>query len=229
MNKHLYLRNSKSENPSYNRKRGYGPNNEDNEEESPKVINKSKIRMFRSNYLAYNRAKGLRDENRTLKLPVAIDFIQIRFYKTFNYDLQKKFYERYGIIPIEYTDFNRTVLFEIGSIEDFNVFKGHLKRIINSDESIEYSGQDFNLIALIHEFSFFENRLNTTDTEGLVVNLVPKSSKAADSQIKSLIEFLKTNQIDFEIGESEELIYVKKISSRLLDLVGKNFDVVKVF
>lgn len=85
-----------------------------------------------------------------------------------------------------------------------------LKLIIDSNGAVEYSGKDYNLIALIQSFSFFENRLNTSDTDGLIVTIIPKSSGAVVSQTESLIDFLDENQINFEINEAGELIYIKE-------------------
>lgn len=120
MNKHFYLQNHKKEYPSYNRKRNFTKKEDNDEEKLPKIINQAKIGVLRSNYRTYNNDKERRDSNRTLDLPIIIDLIRVSFHKVFNYELQKLFFSKYGLIPIDYTDFNQTVLFEIEDVEAYN-------------------------------------------------------------------------------------------------------------
>ena len=78
---------------------------------------------------------------------------------------QKKFSAKYGLSPVEYIDFNQTVIFQIENEELFENFKSHLSLVINSTEGTIYENQPYNLISLIYKFSFFDSnyRINTND------------------------------------------------------------------
>lgn len=223
MKKHFYLQNPKSVQLGYRRQRNIAGA----EEDRSKVISQAKIEVFRSFYSAFNGDKETRDRNRTLDLPVVIDYIQIGFYETFNSDLRTKFYRNYGLTPVDYTDFNRTVLFEVEDESSFNTFKEHIEVIIDSDEDLEYGGQDYNLIALISDFSFFDDRLKTYDNEGLIINIVDRNTRASDQQTESLIEFLDDNKIEYDIDESQEFVFIKQMEEVFLNVLNNNFDIIK--
>ncbi len=227
MNKHFYLDNLKKNSPIFNRKRNFG-GGEDNDDNEPPVkkIKRDTIRVLQLSYTSFVTQKTARDERRTFKLPVKIDLIRIKFFKTFNSDLKKKFLEKYGLNPVEYTDFNKTVLFEIEDEALFRVFQEHIEIIIDSDDDLEYSGKSYNLLALILEFSFYDERLKTHDTEGVFISLIPPN-KSANTQKELLKIYLEKNGINYKTKDAEEIFYIGHIENDKLFSINQNFDVVK--
>jgi subtilisin family serine protease len=225
MNKHFYLNNSKNNSSSFNRRRNPGKT-KDNDQESIKKIKRTTIKGLRSSYGSFNTQKKIRDERRSIDLPIHIDLIKIRFFTTFNSDLKKKFFEKYSLNPIEYTDFNKTVLFEIEDQLEFQLFREHIQLIIRSNDDLEYSGKDYNLLALVLEFSFYNDRLKTRETGGIIMSLIPPS-KAADAQKKLLKKFLEENDINYDNIGTDESFYIDYLEDDKLNLIWQNFDVIK--
>src|SRR5690554_1849831 len=154
-NKHLYLNNRKNQQNSFNRKRGFGKQEEEEIKEEP-TLKPFQITQLRNNYAAFNDSYAQRYSRRTIEFPHYIDLIEINFFPIFNFDLKKKFIQRYGLFPVSYKDFNRTVVFEIENSTLFNVFKLHLEFIISSSEPLAYSGEEYNLFANIFKFRFID-------------------------------------------------------------------------
>lgn len=121
-NKHVYLKNKKQQHSGFNRKRGFKPQEPKEVAEEP-TIKQFQVANLRDYYTSFTQSFASRNANRTIEFPEYIDLIEIRFFLIFNRDLKNKFFQKYGIVPVSYNDFNRTVIFEIVDENLFNVFK----------------------------------------------------------------------------------------------------------
>jgi hypothetical protein len=242
MNRHVFLNNDKSNNPKFNRQRNVGggkKNQSDNEDEietnEPKIIQDFQKDRLRTNNVSFYAKRKTRNSNRTIEFPDYIDLIKIKFYCIFNnnspgYKLKEEFYNRYGLFPIEYKDFNKTVVFEVSDNERFNNFKRHLKIIIESPSGASYENKEYNLIALIHEFEFIDSRSRvfTFNENGVLLNLISSSNPIYNIQKNALFEFLSNNIMDFSYFESSpDIIEIKEIKKSNIRLIADNFDIVK--
>ena len=236
MNRHVFLNNEKSDSPKFNRQRNVGGKkgaqniSEDIEENEPKIIyefQKERLRKFHIDF--YSRRK-LRNENRKIELPNYIDLIKIKFYSIFNSDLRNKFLNSYGLFPVEFRDFNKTVIFEITDQNLFENFKDHIKTVINSKIGSSYQGQNYGLIALIYEFEFIDSksRIFTYNNKGILINLFKSIYLKSEMQKDIFFNFLNESQINYSYSEiSPDLIEIYEIDKQKIQFIADNFDIIK--
>jgi hypothetical protein len=222
--KHVYLNNRKSQQSGFNRKRGFGKQEADEEEVKVEPSIKSfQVANLRGYYNEFNSSYQSRYANRTIEFPNYIDLIEIHFFTTFNKDLKNKFFSNYGVLPVFYSDFNKTVSFEIVDQTRFQNFKSDIEHIISFDgEDVPYSGEEHNLIALIYKFKFIDKRRVTNETSDIVISTIQSSQPVSSIQMDEMKSFLITNEIDVSFTESEELFYLRQCSSEIIDTLEKN-------
>lgn len=226
--KHVYLNNRKSEQSGFNRKRGFKKEEEEDETQIELSIKSFQVANLRDYYNEYNNSYQSRLTNRTIEFPSYIDLIEIHFFVTFNVSLKSKFFSKYGLYPVFYLDFNKTVSFEIIDYTLFENFKTDIEYIISfENEDVPYSGEDHNLISLIYTFKFIDKRRKTTDTSDIIVSTIQSSQEVASIQLDKLKSFLVNEAIDHSFVESDELIYLKECSSEVIDTIESNFDIVQ--
>ncbi len=243
MNRHVFLNNDKSGSPKFNRQRNVGggkkSQNENIESNEPKVIlqfQKERLRLFSADF--YSKRQS-RNENRKIEFPSYIELIKIKFYNIFNNEasgnyrlkIKDEFYRRYGLFPIEYKDFNKTVVFEVVDNKLFEVFKEHLKIIIESSNGTSYQNKEYNLIALIYEFEFIDTkaRLDNLNEENVIVNLISSSKEVYNLQKDTLFGFFGENNLMFSYSENfPDIIEIKNIPRGNIEFIADNFDIVQV-
>ncbi len=241
MNRHVFLNNDKSDAPKFSRQRNVGSAQkdkfQDQESNEPKVIQqfqKERLQVSSTNF--YDKKKS-RQERRIITFPEYIDLIIIKFYTVFNdktvganTSLKKEFYSRYGLYPIEYKDFNRTVVFEVIDIVLFENFKRHIDIIINSPENTSYTNKDYNLLALILDFEFVDSniRLNNIHDDDILINFISSSNYAFPLQMNALISLLSDNNLQYTYSESTpDIIEIRNIDRSVVTIIVDNFDIVK--
>lgn len=228
-NKHVYLNNRKSSQDGFNRKRNFDNQKQSEDESRPEPkIYAYRINGFRRDYTNFNHSYKTRNENRTIEFPAYIDLIEIRFFTTFNTDLKNKFFLKYGLLPLYYADFNKTVTLEIVDDSLFQNFKSDLEYIISFDDDLTYSGETYNLIALIYKFQFVDKRIKTTETSGFIISTIQSNSiETVKVQLERLINFLDESNIIFNTSDSDDLLFIDEASEDTLDTIERNFDIVK--
>jgi hypothetical protein len=242
MNRHVFLNNEKSDRPKFKRQRNIGGNKNTQqdkeviEDNTPKVIHefqKERLRQFNADL--YSKRK-LRQENRKIEFPKYIDLIKIKFYNIFGNDtnyklnLKDEFYIRYGLFAVEYKDFNKTVLFEIVDSNLFEVFKKHIKNVIDSPIGTTYQNNEYNLISLILEFEFIDSksRIFTYNKYGVLVNLFQSILLESEMQKESFFDFLKENEIKYTYSDiSPDIIEIHQIDKQRIEFIADNFDIIK--
>ncbi len=130
-NKHVFLINEKSNNPHFKRQRGWTPKKDDEPETppEPKFIKDFQKERLRADNISFYSQRKLRNETRQIEFPRYIDLVRIYFHTTFNSDLNKKFEQKYGLSPVSYSDYNKTVVFEIINEQLFRTLKLTLKTL----------------------------------------------------------------------------------------------------
>lgn len=227
--KHVYLNNRKSTQSGFNRKRGFDKQKQGDDEPKPEPkIYAYRISGFRKDYSNFNQSYKTRNDNRTIEFPAYIDLIEIRFFKTFNRELKNQFFLKYGLMPLYYADFNKTVTFEIFDESAFQNFKTDLEYIISFDDDLTYSGETYNLIALIYKFQFIDKRIKTTETSGFIISTIQSNSiKTAKVQLEKLLNFLNESNIPFNTNDSNDLLFIDDASEDVLNTIERNYDIVK--
>lgn len=226
-NKHVLLNNRKNNQSGFNRKRGFTQETEDEETEEP-TIKQFQVANLRNYYNAFTESYARRYAQRTIEFPAYIDLIEIHFFAIFNKDLKNKFYQKYGLLPISYKNFNRTVLFEVIDTKLFAFFKADIEFIISLEEDVPYSGENHNLISIIFQFEFFNDRATTREQENLIISTIQSASTGiASLQKEKLKQFLIDGEFSFTINDNQDFIYLNEMEHDTVSFIEQNFDIVQ--
>lgn len=232
-NKHVFLINEKAENPNFKRKRGW--KNKDIEEPidtpQPKFIKDFQKERFRADIINFYAQKKLRTESRQIQFPKNIELVRIFFHTVFNLDLIRKFEERYGLSPISFSHFNKTVIFEIIDEKLFLNFEKHIGFVIESPDEATYENQPFNLIALILKFEFIGSnyRLLTSRERGILLTLISSSNVIYKNQKDTLFQFLEKEKFKFSYNSaSPDIIEIESINKSYSKYLTDNFDIIRM-
>lgn len=232
-NKHVFLNNEKTNNPRFNRQRGWKKKEEDEPEilPQPKFIKDFQKERFRVDSISFYSQRKLRNEIRRIKFPGHIDLVRIFFHTTFNTDLHKKFEQRYGLSPVGYSHYNKTVIFEILKEDLFAKFEEHINQVVVSADGTAYEGQPFNLIALILKFEFIGTnyRLLTSREKGILLTFISSSNIVYSLQKEKLFEYLKDESIVFSVNPSSpDIVEIQEIAKADSKFIAENFDIVRM-
>jgi hypothetical protein len=232
-NKHVFLINEKSDNPKFKRKRGWKDNKENEPEvvPQPKFIKDFQKENFRNDNISFYSQRKLRKESRSIKFPKYIDLIRIFFLTVFNADLNKKFEQRYGLSPVEYSHFNKTVIFEIINENLFLNFQKHIEEVIESPNETPYDNQPFNLIALIFKFEFigYRSRLITFKETGILLTFISSANAISAIQKQALLNFLEEQNLQITYNDSlPDILEIKNITRIQNKFIADNFDIVRM-
>ncbi|EQB90589.1 S8 family peptidase [Elizabethkingia anophelis] len=232
-NKVVYLNNEKAAQIGFNRKRNVSSGREEQapEDNEHKIINESKKKDFREYIGAFNAHRQIRATQKSIRLPFHIELIKINFLTVFNSDLSGKFLLKYGLSPVEYLDFNKTVVFTVGDTKAFEKFHTHIDEIINSPKNTNYYKQDYNLLALVHQFTFYtsNDRLAFYSKDGLLISFISTHlNRAYESQKAILLQELQTQEIPVSYNPAfPDILEIPHISRDKINLIVDNFDIVK--
>jgi len=231
LNKIVHLANDPTENSGFKKTRGFKkPPEKDDENEAPKIIKLFHQRRLRSSNANFSAERSKRNEERTIEFPANIDLIRIHFYTIFQQDLQKKFFNQYGIFGIEYDKFNKSVLFEIVDERKFAKLVGHIEEFCSADRNSSYEGASFALIALIHDFEFISTnkRLAEIPERGAVISLINSSLRAYANQKSELFKFLEERQIAIIYDDNfPTLLELGEVEDETINELAQNFDIVR--
>lgn len=226
-NKHVYLNNKKNQQSGFNRKRGFSKDASEDKTEEP-TIKQFQVANLRRYFIDFTQSYESRYASRTIEFPAYIDLIEIRFFPIFNKDLKKKFFNKYGLLPVSYNDFNRTVVFEVVDKNSFEVFKDDIEIIIFRDEDVPYLGEDYNLIATIYKFRFIDERVKTNEDEAIILSAFQSASiEIASLQKERLKQFLTESSLSFSTNDNEDLFYLSQASNDIIISIARNFDIIQ--
>ena len=227
LNKIVYLANRKTDTEGFKKQRNAGL--KDTADEQPKTVHPSSQDRMRSASIQYIESFNEREGNRTIPTIDPVEIIQINFYVVFSRDLVRKFYERYGLGVLEYTDFNRTVLLEVLDYRLFNNFQNHVKLFYDARQGSTYEGMSFNLIALIHDYRLLtaRHRIQTLTEGAQSITLVSSSNSLIIRQRKRLLSYLEeTEQLFTYDPRVEEIITISSSTVDNIQTLAANFDLV---
>lgn len=225
-NKHVYLNNRKSQQSGFNRKRGFSQQEKEERQEEP-TIKQFQVANLRNYYTAFTQSYESRYSKRTIEFPSYIDLIEVQFFPIFNKDLKNKFFQKYGMLPVSYSGFNRTVIFEIVDNNSFDSFKSDIEFIVSLDEDVPFSGADHNLIATIYKFSFIDKRVKTNEDESIILSSIQSASvEIANLQKERLKQYLNEADLSFSMNNNEDLFYINQASNEIISIIGSNFDII---
>ncbi len=228
-NLHKYLKNEPDRNDGFKKKRGF-KKEEEEDEPIPKVITAAQKEYLRVAANRFGERRARRIAEKTLQIPGNIELVRINFFAVFNLDLQTKFWDRYGLSVLEYTHFNKTVLFEIGEERLFQTFLGHLGMVADSSDGDSYEGRPYNLIALINSFEFITDaeRVGIISDKGFLISLVSSAKRVSVTQKDRLRQYLadQVGQVSYQEAYPD-IIEVTNLQPSQLSALVKNFDIIR--
>jgi subtilisin family serine protease len=233
----IYLDNEKSQKSGFDRQRnvtggtGQARDNDEEPEEVLRTIQEFQKDQLRVDQASFNTGRTRRAQRREIALPIHVDLIQIHFFRVFDAGLSREFLNRYALTPLEFFNFNKSVLFQIDDPGRFAQFLQHVSEVVSSPANTTYRNQAYNLIALIYKFEFFDSnsRVHPFTDGGVLITLITTYlTRLYRTQKTSLINYLSENEITFSYTEnSPDIIEIKSADSRLVSLLADNFDIVK--
>lgn len=192
---------------------------------------------LRDSYGVFNADRLERIANRDLDIPEHIDCVEIDFFIIFgNSDIfktQDTFKTKFGLVPLNLSRFNRTVLFAITDNDKFQYFITLLKEFFESDAVINPSGKRYAIITLIYHIRFWSTKTMTDFyQENVVLSLVNNEADINEKYevIKSsLFDYLallkQQHQIEDFKTDGDHSIEIKGIEDHVLKSITDNFDV----
>ena len=230
---HLRLNTNEQKDPSVKLKFNYGFGDEDEEVDQGPKDYRPMARSFQG-YLANLRSDyRTRLNERTLPSLEHILYIRITFHSQFIIDrFYQEWLDEFGLLGVHFSKFNNEILFAVADRDKFRDFLKNIDHFITTeleqDSNAKYSGK----ILFIKEF-----RLLSTDDiiqyneAGTLMNLrlinsLPIPKETYDSIFRNLLEYLRSNNIEFNhMPESDSLEVVNARDGELVE-IARNFDIV---
>lgn len=233
---HIKLNSQKQREETVSVKFNYGfGKKEDEEEDTPVEPDyRNTLATFRKSlnrfYNDFNTKR--KERNDRLQIPSHIDYINILFQDQFNIEkFYQSWYSDFGLLGVNFSQFNCVVLFAVINTEKFNSFLKDIQNFIlkesGENSNVEYRGK----VKFIKDFKLLtkEDILKFEDhVELMNFHLVdfPIDREAAIQIFKSLSEYLKQNKIEHRLIEGSNNLEVYGVSKDITDEIVKNFDIV---
>ncbi len=227
---HVKLINQKEDFVKFTYKTRFVPPKPVEEEEKPKDYRRMAER-FESSMARYTNERNLRVSNRTIELPVHIDYIDIRFQSQFDLrTFSKQFLSVFGLDAVKLTEFNRRVLFSIVDFDKFNFLFEQIKSFISFSKGNTEIKFD-NRVTYIDDFSFLSSKaikqykqLNNVVRLSLLEGLYNFNFT---SQIENNLDaFLLQQQITYTFDKQNNSIELQNVSEEIINQIVDNFDIV---
>lgn len=235
---HLFLKNPKGTSNSFNISRGRNSEDEQIRPDSPPPQNYAaqKSRLAAS-FNDFTTKRGQRRDARTLHVPDHIDYVKLYFFVLFDdqepYRTISTFRSRFGLSPVYYEDFNKTITFAIADEEAFIDFITLLSAFINSRNNSPLAS-DYKIMTIISDFEFITTSkiIKYVNEESVLFELYTSSEivTQADRISSSLIDYLRTMQervpsLSFSYLVDDKFLEIENISLDLVQQLTENFDI----
>lgn len=224
---HLYLKNEIGESRVFHLDRGIDENTKDTDR--IRYYRNQKDRLYQ-NYQTFQHERVIRHQNRTIELPVHIDYVQIAFLEIFNSDLANKFERSFGLKVVSFSNLNQDVIF---AISDIMRFRENFIRLLN----LFYNSQGDELpneckyLTLIDHFRFLttERIAPYRCSENVILHFVDNSLISHDFSIikEALISFMRDSNINYDEIAPDSLFQIASIPLDLLKSLIDNFDIIQ--
>ncbi len=227
---HLFLRNPLGSIDYVYTNRYIGESNDENEEVKIKDYSFQKEK-FRSNLRTFKEEKTFRETHRTLDLPYHFEYIEIHFFDQFKKDFAggSDFYKNeFGLIPVRYTDFNKTVLFYIENERLFARFVHLIEQFFNSPEEEDPSDKEYHVVTFIYSFEFLSSRkITEISNERIIISLTDKLSgiRTWSTTSEMLLSYIRKK--GGHCAKISEGVFEISNVNDFIDEIADNFDVIQ--
>ncbi len=225
---HLYFRNPQEGLVKYKPRIGGGNgNDEENQKKEPDYAYMAEV--FVESRRQFDIDIKKRHSNRTIKLPVHFDLIELEFFAAFDQPKYEAYYlEKFGLALLHLSDFNKRALFAIESQERYRFFDSQIVAFIDSKLKNVSSRFD-KKITFIKSFRLFSTNdmLSSVDDsyQNIHFSFIGKGlveKRLIDPQKEAFKKYLETNNVDHKIYENNAEIFDTSFET-VLDIVN-NFD-----
>lgn len=228
---HIKL-NSKIQNePTLTMKFNYGGGDDGDIEEEPDylpMVDSFKRSLARLNVDLIARRQ---ERNETLKIPAHIDYIQIRFQDQFNITkFYQSWYNDFGLLGVNFSHFNREVLFAVVEKDRFATFLKDIQNFIlkesGENNQAEYRGKvkfirDFKLLTT-QDILDYQNRVELMNFKLIEF---PAGSEDASAIYSRLAQYLAENEYEYRLIEDTKVLEVFGASQESIEEMARNFDI----
>lgn len=209
---------------------GFG-GQEDGEKDEPNYL--PMIDTFRRSLARLDSDLTIRrqERNEALQIPAHINYIKIRFQDQFDIrEYYQFYYNEFGLQGVNFSHFNREVLFAIVDEDKFTAFLQDIESFIlkesGENSKAEYRGKvkfirDFNLLTS-------QNILDYEDgVELMNFKLIefPAGSENANAIFNSLQHYLEENSYQYRLLEDIDILEIFGASRESIEEMVKNFDI----
>ncbi|MEX2595989.1 MAG: S8 family peptidase [Salibacteraceae bacterium] len=209
---------------------GFG-GQEDRAEEEPDYL--PMVDTFRGSLARLNTdlTNRRQERNEALQIPAHIDYIQIRFQDQFNIkDYYQFYYNEFGLEGVNFSHFNREVLFAVVDQDKFATFLQDIQNFIlkesGENEQAEYRGK----VKFIRDFKLLTTKdiLDYQDRVQLMnFKLIefPAGSEDVSTIYNRLQQYLTENEYEYRLIEDTGVLEVFGASQESIEEIARNFDI----
>lgn len=233
---HLFLNNPKGVSGIFNISRGRSIEDVPEEVDRPRNYANQRAR-FADSYSRFVSKREERQAARTLDVPEHIDYVKVKFLVLFDDQAPRRtistFRRRFGLSPVYYEDFNKTVTFAITDEEIFENFTGLLLEFVRSGDRNNVADEQ-RILTIIHDFEFITTSDITRyiNEEAVLFELYASSEVIAklnriNSNLERYLQALKAEFPDLKYSYlvGSNFLEIKNISLPLVRRLVDNFDV----
>src|SRR5690554_3448660 len=226
---HLILNNPLGETNHVNTRIG---GNFNNKEEKKKVVEKDysyQKERLKENLNTFRGDREYRKENRTIKLPHQLEYIEIHFFTQFNKDFGKDdYYEKeFGLIPVSYRAFNKTVLFYINDERLFSSFIHLIEQFYNSPSDDNPADHEYNTLPILHSFEFLSStKIKNISNDRIILSFTELKGNEEWREIARIFHaYLEGKEIGF--SKLYDGVWELSNAHTFIDEIVDNFDVIQ--
>lgn len=229
---HLFFQNAVDGVTSYKQRTRYGGRTEEEDEEQINYTPKREDFIRSIDNFFENRKIRETKRNPILEIPSHVDYVKIVFHDVFDSSFFENRYRlNFGLSPILYTEFNTVGLFAIVDYDSFDKFIENLKIFIDTRD---HYNPDYNPdIKFIKEFFFYSTSQIIKYKEfkkQVLISLMDNVELFEKTIIpieKSLINYLKKNEISYYYDSQDGTIEIPEISESVVVEIADNFDIIQ--
>lgn len=224
---HLYFKNPSEGVVNYKQRSGGGSDNKEEEKEPDYTI---MAQQFEISLVKFHSARTRRHNNRTLKLPIHFDLIELEFQGYFDQPLyEQAYYNDFGLALVHISRFNRKALFIIDDENKFHQFFKHIQRFIDNIQK-QHSNHYHPNIRFIRSFKLYSSEdvirsVNNYDALHFdLINYSLREKFLINPQKEALEEYFREQGISYQMEGDKLEVY--NASKEILHEIINNFDII---
>lgn len=241
---HKLLKNPSGSITYFDGTRGFG-SEEENLDEREEVERNYTLQKenLQNNLNSYSSNIIEKYQNRSLDVPADIDYVRIDFLVTFadtiEWNTKTYFTSNFGIYPIQYYNFNKSVLFEIGDRKMFLVFLNLVQQFVSSNTQTTVAELPYSRVTLIQRFELLTREVllrNQFLKQGIISSVVLQLTHSDGSALEikkrqiesSLVDYLQAINLTTTISYRLEgdFVSVNGLTEEYLKEIVDNFDLI---